>query len=111
MNASKFIWLTFCSSLFLTLLAENPVIASQIETPEPDYIEFTAPNADTNLTPAQAEDSQSKLINYSDNIGDLAIQEYGCDCAGCRTSVNQMLLQGKLPQSPSTNPQSYNFGF
>ncbi|MFS8117659.1 MAG: hypothetical protein ACMG55_04095 [Microcoleus sp.] len=56
------------------------------------------PNSEIAVNPETNQDeSQSSLpeIN-SDKIGNLATITLGCDCAGCRIQVLQMIQQGRL---------------
>lgn len=94
MNKNLLTLLGCSGSVALMLLAVNPANASTRISPNPTI----EPNGEIAVNPATNQDeSQSSLpeIN-SDKIGNLATITLGCDCAGCRTQVLQMIQQGRL---------------
>lgn len=96
-----------CSgSLVFTLLAVNPAKANTEPLRE---LVFTAPAANTSqeVQTTVAKDNidcgctqnnsqYSSLRVDSDTVGDTAITKYGCDCAGCRNRVMQLVQTGQL---------------
>lgn len=104
MNRYTLSWLGCSGSLVLTLLSVNPAKANTKPLRE---LVFTAPantsqaekisvanDADCGCT--QSNSRYSSLRVDSDTVGDLAIDKYGCDCAGCRNTVMQMVQTGRL---------------
>ncbi len=94
MNKNLLTLLGCSGSLTLMLFAVNPANASAPISPnfsiEPSS--EIAANLDRNQ-----DESQSSLAEInSDKIGYLATITLGCDCAGCRTQVLQMIQQGRL---------------
>lgn len=85
---------TFCS---LIITATQPVSAGSLKSVQ--YVEIIKLKPDSsqelNLNPI-SPDEQS--INNDDRIGDLAISKFGCDCAGCRRAIAQVLSTSSMPQ-------------
>ncbi|HAA30744.1 MAG TPA: hypothetical protein DCE56_27455 [Cyanobacteria bacterium UBA8553] len=108
MNKDALTLLGCSGSLVLALLTVNPAQANTTPLRE---VEFVAPGANEVQevnTPVTVDnldcgctqqDSDYSSINSSDTIGDLAIENMGCDCAGCRNMVVQRVQTGmiKLP--------------
>jgi hypothetical protein len=84
--------LTFCS---LIITATQPVSAGPLNSVQ--YVEITKSGSPQglNLNPI-SPDEQS--LNNDDRIGDLAISKFGCDCAGCRRAIAQMLSSSLSPR-------------
>lgn len=106
MNRETLTWLGCSGSLVLTLLAVKPATANTEPIRE---LVFTAPAANTSQVekmPVAQDDADcactqnnskySSIRVDSDTIGDLAIDKYGCDCAGCRNTVMRMVQTGRL---------------
>ena len=106
MNKDKLTLLGCSSSLVFMLLASNTANAGSRVLKDIIDIEFRAPNVETVNTPV-AEDPQHPIqdaLNVnSDTIGDLAAAKFGCDCAGHRNQVVQMLQTGTLNLNQQTN--------
>jgi hypothetical protein len=58
------------------------------------YVEFSA--AEPQPTQADCSCQNPQLDPNSDPVGDLAIEQYGCDCAGCRNLTMQRMQIGTL---------------
>lgn len=87
-------WFGFSSSLALTVLA-TPANANP--TPLRELV-FTAPDAIAEF-PAEFDCtcSQDEAFFEDEDIeGELAIENLGCDCAGCRNIVREMLEASAL---------------
>lgn len=82
------------SSLALMLLAVNPTNPSRPISPNRSL----EPNDEIQVNPEINQDkSQSSLAEInSKKIGNLATITLGCQCAGCREQVLQMIQQGRL---------------
>jgi hypothetical protein len=106
MNRDTLTLLGCSGSLVLTLLAVNPAKANTEPLRE---LVFTAPVANSSQaekTPVaqdtvdcgctQDNSKYSLLDAASDTVGDLAIDKYGCDCAGCRNTVMRMAQTGQI---------------
>jgi hypothetical protein len=96
MNQNALTWLGCSGSLAVMLLAVNPASANSI--PDKQY-DFIAPGAEESLPMDSSECScsQDQINSTSIDIeGDLAIERSGCDCAGCRMAVRQLLQDGNL---------------
>jgi hypothetical protein len=106
MNRDALTLLGCSGSLALALLTVNPAKANEAPLRE---LVFEAPVAndvqDVNSSVAkgtfgcgctQENSEYSSLDSASDRTGDLAIERLGCDCAGCRNVVSQMVQQGSL---------------
>ncbi|MEM8674119.1 MAG: hypothetical protein AAGF83_09655 [Cyanobacteria bacterium P01_G01_bin.67] len=98
----KLLTILGCSgSVAVSLLNTNAVSAKE-------YI-FTAPELDSQLAEIPERETDYPLIDCScdeydaetaaelDREGDKAIQLYGCDCAGCRNLVRNVVEE--QPQS------------
>ena len=89
------------SSLALMLLAVNPTNPSRPISPNRSI----EPNDEIPVNPEINQDkSQSSLAEInSEKIGNLATITLGCQCAGCRERVLQMIQQGRptLPLLPT----------
>ncbi|MEM7757052.1 MAG: hypothetical protein AAF298_02820 [Cyanobacteria bacterium P01_A01_bin.40] len=98
----KLLTILGCSgSVAFSLLNTNAVSAKE-------YI-FTAPELDSQLAEIPERETDYPLIDCScdeydaetaaelDREGDKAIQLYGCDCAGCRNMVRNVV--DEQPQS------------
>jgi hypothetical protein len=77
------------SSLVLTLLTGTPANAESSSFPVREYF-FTAPTSEP--TENALEDCGCTMENaieadFTEEEGDLAIERFGCDCAGCRYIV------------------------
>lgn len=105
MNRDTLTLLGCSGSLVLTLLAVNPAKANTEPLRE---LVFTAPVADSYQVEkisvandadcgcTQNNSNYSSLRVDSDTVGDMAIDQYGCDCAGCRNTVMQMVQSSRL---------------
>lgn len=106
MNRDTLTLLGCSGSLVLTLLAVNPAKANTEPLRE---LVFTSPTANTSQSDktlvakdtvdcgcTQDNSQYSSLKADSDTVGDLAIDKYGCDCAGCRNMTIQMVQTGRL---------------
>ena len=92
-----------CSgSLALTLLTGNSANANTAGGKE--YV-FTAPSANIEVNVIQEEEfldcictqsSEEANLLMDDETGENAIAQYGCDCAGCRRMVRNMIDDGSL---------------
>ena len=93
MNKNLLTLLGCSGSVALMLLAVNPANAST-----PSQSRSINSNSEIAVNPGTNQDeSQSSLPEIkSDKIGELALIKLGCDCAGCRTQVIQMIEQGRL---------------
>jgi hypothetical protein len=93
-----------CSSFSAIVLIGH---AAQAEIVSPDnsasvspiYAGYVAaPQAQAGLDPSVSQTGcscQDALLNIdSDEVGNLAIDQLGCDCAGCRNIVMQMAQAG-----------------
>lgn len=87
MNKNVLTVLGCSSSLALMLLTANSAQARTVDGNNQKAIEAAL---------SQDEPQSSLEDASSDKIGDLAIIALGCDCAGCRSSVSQMVEQGRL---------------
>ena len=96
-----------CSgSLVLTLLAANPAKANTPPLRELVFEASTANNvqeAKISLTEDKVgcgcnqENSKYTALDAAlDTVGDLAVENLGCDCAGCRNTVVRMVQTGQL---------------
>ncbi|MFB8790840.1 MAG: hypothetical protein U7123_18800 [Potamolinea sp.] len=105
MNRDTLTLLGCSGSLAFMLLTSNAVKA---DTLAPQYLDFVKPETNvsqTVVTPVNQENPQSSLIDVaSDTVGDLAIDQLGCDCSGCRNTVLQKVQSGNL-----TVPQQSRF--
>jgi hypothetical protein len=99
MHRNTLTWLGCSGSLVLSLLSVSP---AQAESPPRREIVFAAPEAEPEITANSADCTCSQFdVNYSspnsvDPEGDLAIARLGCDCAGCRNILRQMVEAGDL---------------
>jgi hypothetical protein len=106
MNKNLLTVLGCSSSLTLALLSNNP---AQANTPvdltfiapnitQTEVAEITKPR--NNLIDCSCSNLNANLVS-SDQLGDLAISQWGCDCAGCRNITLSMIQEGQLglPQS------------
>ena len=93
MNKNLLTLLGCSGSVALMLLAVNPANAST-----PSQSRSIHSNSEIAVNPdINQDESQSSLPEIkSDKIGELALIKLGCDCAGCRTQVLQMIQQGRL---------------
>jgi hypothetical protein len=92
------------SCLAAMLLATSPARAeSDTQNLNPQFIEIVrqprsvSPHPYTSTRLSSKDDlvstlSDDALIN-DDKIGEAAIKKYGCDCAGCRRVIAQILQQ------------------
>lgn len=100
MNRDKLTLLGCSGSLAFMLLTSNAANAGKTTPNDLVDIEFRAPNVEAVNTPVVQEDpqysTQDALDVNNDTIGDLAAAKFGCDCAGHRNQVAQMLQTGKL---------------
>ena len=95
MNKNLLTLLGCSGSVALMLLAVNRANASTGISPNPSIERNGEISANPDIN---QDESQSSLAEInSDKIGDLAVITLGCDCAGCRTQVLQMIQQGRLP--------------
>lgn len=94
-----------CSSLAVMLLtSHNTASANTIAPQNVDRqveIEFKAPLADqVDVNAPSQEDPQPESQEVmSDTVGDKAIEQYGCDCTGCRNQVLSMVQSSKQIRS------------
>jgi hypothetical protein len=58
-----------------------------------DVAQITKPR--NNPTDCSCSNLNSNLVS-SDQLGDLAISQWGCDCAGCRNITLSMIQEGQL---------------
>ncbi len=105
MNRDTLTLLGCSGSLAFMLLTSN---AAKADTLAQKYLDFVKPEANvsqTVATPINEENPQSSSIDVaSDTVGDLAIDQLGCDCSGCRNTVLQKVQSGNL-----TVPQQSRF--
>lgn len=93
-----------CSSLAVMLLTSHNTANANTIAPQnvnrPVEIEFKAPNADQVdvKAPSQEDPQPESLEMMSDTVGDKAIEQYGCDCKGCRNQVLSMVQSSKQIQ-------------
>ncbi|XPM58383.2 MAG: hypothetical protein EDM05_011940 [Leptolyngbya sp. IPPAS B-1204] len=73
-------------------MSASPLYAGYITAPQPAVLESSLPQ-----TGCSCQDAL--LDANSDQVGDLAIDQLGCDCAGCRNIVMQM-----AQAEPQPNP-------
>lgn len=115
MNRATQIFLACPALLASTLLAHNPVLATEVAaqptnkkasaTSKPiSEIVFERPTAKspTSELADQADPfvdcscfDETPTLNFTDAESKAAIQRFGCDCAGCLNALRQ--LQGKQP--------------
>ncbi len=106
-------WLGCSGSLALTLLAPHPAQAKPTPLREivfvapgaalaianrgPDNLEY--PDILGNLECTCSQGDAGFDLNLSDEVGERAIAQMGCDCAGCRYMVSQVSQPERmLPQ-------------
>ncbi len=101
MNKNILTVLGCSSSITLALLTNNSANANTIK----DYT-FAAPNIteaemveiskiENNLNDCTCSNYNSNIY-MNDALGDLAIAQRGCDCAGCRYITLSQVQQGEL---------------
>lgn len=73
------------------LLTSTAANAGSIASQNLIDIEFRAPGVESVAQEAPQHPLQDALDTRSDTIGDLAVAKFGCDCAGCRNQVIQMV--------------------
>ncbi|OCR01160.1 hypothetical protein BCD67_17480 [Oscillatoriales cyanobacterium USR001] len=99
MNQNLLTLLGCSSSIALMLLTANPAHANTVTTQNGGAEDPATIAIEIEIVGESQEqwgtDSPSLDI-YSDRIGDRAILELGCDCAGCRTQVSKMIKQSKF---------------
>lgn len=84
------------------LLRATPASQQSAENQEFE-LEFIAPNYDGEVT----SDPEAEQFKYADDllmddeIGNVAIDLFGCDCSACRFSANNMRKNGMLEQNAS----------
>ncbi|MEE3716077.1 hypothetical protein V2H45_04865 [Tumidithrix elongata RA019] len=85
------------SPMFLTfmLLGNSSAHAGQLSS-QIDPASDTSIVITRSVDPSTSQANEQNTLLYSDRVGDLAIAKLGCDCAGCRNVVIQMVGQGKL---------------
>jgi hypothetical protein len=66
-------------------------------------IEFRAPGVESVAQQDSQHPLQDALDTRSDTIGDLAVAKFGCDCAGCRNQVIEMVQTDNLSRPQQTN--------
>jgi hypothetical protein len=65
--------------------------------PVTQSIELVVPRPEVNFEiRPQANPNYASIDPNSDTVGDLAIDEFRCDCPPCRMAVVQMLQTGQL---------------
>lgn len=87
-----------CSSLAVMLLTSHTAANANTIPPQnvgQVEIEFKAPLADQVKPLAQENSQPDSQELMSDTIGDKAVEEYGCDCTGCRNQVLSMVQSSK----------------
>ena len=95
-----------CSSLAVMLLTTHNAANANTIAPQnverqnvnrPVEIEFKAPNADqVDVKASSQEDPQPESLEVmSDTVGNQAVEQYGCDCKGCRNQVLSMVQSSK----------------
>ena len=99
-----------CSSLAVMLLTSHNAANANTIAPQnvdrqnvnrPVEIEFKAPLAEgvDVKAPSQEDPQPESLEVMSDTVGDKAIEQYGCDCTGCRNQVLSMVQSSKQIRS------------
>lgn len=105
MNRDALTLLGCSGSLAFMLLTSN---AAKANTLAPEYSDFVEPQANVSrimTTPVVQENPQFPSVDVaSDTVGDIAIDQLGCDCSGCRNTVLQKVQSGNL-----TVPQQSRF--
>jgi hypothetical protein len=71
------------------VIPDSPLYADYIN-PAPAPAVTTARQSNCSCKDAASLDLTGIDINNDDALGDLAIEQLGCDCAGCRNIVMQM---------------------
>lgn len=71
------------------LIPNSPLYADYIN-PAPPPVATTAKRSGCRCQDAASLDLTAFDLNNEDALGDLAIDQLGCDCAGCRNIVMQM---------------------
>jgi hypothetical protein len=95
------------SSLALTLLTGHSANANSLVASQKEYI-FTAPQASVVevIEVSLPEDNSTANLkeledcgcsaDFTDEEGEQAIAQFGCDCAGCRYIVRSRMQQDQL---------------
>lgn len=68
-------------------IPDSPLYADYVN---PAPVAATARRSDCSCKNAASLDLTGVDLNNDDALGDLAIEQLGCDCAGCRNIVVQM---------------------
>ena len=120
MNKFVLNWLSY-SGLLAMLLTASPVharkltpphsqivanTATSVETSTPQReLEFTAPNYnESSVTESAFESGEFKVpqeMLFDDELGDVAIDLFGCDCSSCRYTASNMIKSGMIQQQSS----------
>jgi hypothetical protein len=107
MNKKNLLTVLGCSgSITLALMGNQPAQANTAldftfvapNVREAEIAEITKPL--DSLIDCTCSNYNASLMN-NDQLGDLAISQWGCDCAGCRNITLSMVESGQitLPQS------------
>ncbi len=91
MNKYKFASLSCSSSLAFMLLTSTAANAGTITPQDLADVEFRGPGVEFVAQEDPQHPLQDALDARSDRIGDLAVAKFGCDCAGCRNQVIEMV--------------------
>ncbi len=85
------------------LLTSTAANAGTIASQDLVDIEFRAPSVESVAQEDPPHPLQDALDTRSDAIGDLAVAKFGCDCAGCRNQVIEMVQADNLNRPQRTN--------
>jgi hypothetical protein len=78
-------------------IPDSPLYADYVN-PAPASTATTARQSGCSCKNAASLDLTGVDLNNDDALGDLAIEQLGCDCAGCRNIVMQMARASQLRQ-------------
>lgn len=120
MNKYVLTWLSY-SGLLAMVLTASPAHARKFTPPHSQVIsnaptavetnapqrelEFTAPSYNessaTNSTLETGDFEFPREMLFDDELGAVAIDLFGCDCASCRYAASNMLKSGMIQQQSS----------
>ncbi|NJO81138.1 MAG: hypothetical protein HC827_23325 [Cyanobacteria bacterium RM1_2_2] len=75
------------------VIPNNPMYADYVN-PAPTPIATTTRQSGCSCQKVDSLDLTGIDLNNDDALGDLAIEQLGCDCAGCRNIAMQMARSG-----------------